>query len=292
MPRLVSGLAFALALSVVLAPSAAAARQPAQASLTESDIQRLKTAVADARVDVDRAKLRDAQLAASLSRQLSDLSDEVTYLSVKLRKDSQVPRAEYLELRDRIDDLRAKAQGDRDRARREPASARSAGNEIVVGTELDVRLLDPLSSARNQVEDRFRATTVLDLQVDDRVVIPAGSEMRGVVSAVDKAGRLDRKGSLQLAFDQITIDGRQYALRGTVTQAFEGEGLKGEAGKLGTGAAAGGIIGGILGGLKGAIAGILIGGGGVAAATPGTDAHLEQGTILRVRLDQPPQIER
>lgn len=290
MSRLVSGLAFALALSVVFAPSAAA-RQSSQASLTDTDVQRLKTAVADARVDVDRAKLRDAQLAASLSRQLNDLSDEVIYLSVKLRKDSQVPRAEYLELRDRIDDLRAKAQGDRDRPRREPASAR-ADNEIVVGTELDVRLLDPLSSARNQVEDRFRAITVLDLQVDDRVVIPAGSEMRGVVSAVDKAGRLDRKGSLQLAFDQITIDGRQYALRGTVTQAFEGEGLKGEAGKLGTGAAAGGIIGGILGGLKGAIAGILIGGGGVAAATPGTDAHLEQGTILRVRLDQPPQIER
>src|SRR5204863_9556791 len=132
---------------------------------------------------------------------------------------------------------------------------------------------------------------VVDLQIGERVIIPAGSEMRGIVSAAEKAGRIDRKGSLQLAFDQITVNGRQYRLHGTVTQALEGEGLKGEAGKLGTGAAAGGIIGGILGGLKGAIAGVLIGGGGVAAATPGTDAELTQGTILRVRLDQPPIID-
>jgi hypothetical protein len=140
------------------------------------------------------------------------------------------------------------------------------------------------------VEDRFRATTVVDLRIGDNVLIPAGSEMRGIITSLEKAGRLDRKGNMTLAFDQITVDGVRYAMRGTVTRAFEGEGLKGEAGKLGTGAAAGAIIGGIIGGVKGAIAGVLIGGGGVAAATPGTEAELEPGTILRVRLDQPPPI--
>ena len=40
--------------------------------------------------------------------------------------------------------------------------------------------------------------------------------------------------------------------------------------------------------MKGAVAGILIGGGGIAAATPGKDVELTPGTILRVRLDQPP----
>ena len=39
-----------------------------------------------------------------------------------------------------------------------------------------------------------------------------------------------------------------------------------------------------------AIAGILIGGGGIVAATPGKDVELAPGTILRVRLDQPPVI--
>jgi hypothetical protein len=94
---------------------------------------------------------------------------------------------------------------------------------------------------------------------------------------------------MTLAFDQITVDGTRYPMHGTVTKAFEGE-MKGEVGKLGVGAAAGAIIGGIIGGAKGAVAGVLIGGGGVAAATPGTDAELAPGTILRVRLDQPPPV--
>ena len=61
------------------------------------------------------------------------------------------------------------------------------------------------------------------------MLIPAGSVMRGVVSSVDKASRTDRKGSLTVAFDQITVRGRNYPMRGTVTQALESEGIKGEA---------------------------------------------------------------
>ena len=50
----------------------------------------------------------------------------------------------------------------------------------------------------------------------DRMLIPAGSEIRGVVSSVDKAGRLDRKAQMTLSFDQITIDGRDYPIQGMV----------------------------------------------------------------------------
>jgi hypothetical protein len=278
-------IAIAVAL-LVIAPAAGSAQT--SSSLSDSDIQRLRTAVVDARGDVDRARARDQQLAASLSKELDGLADEVTYLAVKLRKEQQVPRSEYMDLRDRIDDLRTRARGDSTPPSTTSSSAAIA-SEIPVGTELDVRLLDPLSSGRNQVEDRFRATTMVDLRIGDQVLIPAGSEMRGVIMSLEKAGRVDRKGNMTLAFDQITVDGTRYAMHGTVTKAFEGE-MKGEVGKLGVGAAAGAIIGGIIGGAKGAAAGVLIGGGGVAAATPGTDAELEQGTILRVRLDQPPPI--
>jgi hypothetical protein len=282
MQRVLIGLALAL---FVIAPATGGWAQPSS-SLTDTDIQRLRTAVADARADVDRVRARDQQLAASLSKELDDLADEVTYLAVKLRKEQQVPRSEGMDLRDRIDDVRTRTRGDST----PPAStATAASDEIPVGTEIDVRLLDPLSSGRNQVEDRFRATTVVDLRMGDRIVIPAASEMRGVITSLEKAGRVDRKGNMTLAFDQITVDGTRYPMRGTVTKAFEGE-IKGEVGKLGVGAAAGAIIGGIIGGAKGAVAGVLIGGGGVAAATPGTEAELAPGTILRVRLDQPPPV--
>ena len=72
-----------------------------------------------------------------------------------------------------------------------------------------------------------------------------------------------------------------------MTQALESGGYKDDAGKIGAGAAVGGIIGGILGGLKGAVAGILIGGGGVVAATEGKDVELSPGTVLRMRFDEP-----
>ena len=292
MLRLASS-ALALALLVTQAPLAAQSTAPpipapSTASVTDTDVQRLRQALADATSEVDRVKTRDAATSSRLARELDDLRDEVAYLRVKLRKEGRVSRAEYFDLRDRIDDLRARAGADvataakRDRERSE--------REIPVGTEIDVRLVDGLSSGRNQVEDRFIATTVVDLQLGERVVIPAGSELRGIVSSVDKAGRVDRKAGLTLAFDRITLNGREREIRGIVTDTIEGEGVKGEVAKIGTAAGAGAIIGGILGGVKGAIAGILIGGGGIVAATPGKDVELAPGTILRVRLDQPPVI--
>ena len=83
------------------------------------------------------------------------------------------------------------------------------------------------------------------------MLVPAGSMMRGVVSSVNKAGRIERKGSLTVAFDRVTVDGRAYPIRATVTQALESEGISGEAGKIGAGAGVGAIIGGILGGVEG-----------------------------------------
>jgi hypothetical protein len=95
---------------------------------------------------------------------------------------------------------------------------------------------------------------------------------------------------MTVAFDQITVRGRSYPMRGTVTQALESEGIRGEAGRIGAGSAVGAIIGGIMGGVKGALLGVLIGGGGTIAATEGKDVTLPAGTLLRVRLDSPPNI--
>jgi TolA-binding protein len=160
-------------------------------------------------------------------------------------------------------------------------------NEVPAGQEIDVRLERDLSSSTAQVEDRFNATTVVDLYQGNDVLVPAGSTLRGVVSSVSKATRTDRKGSLTVAFDQVTIRGRSYPIHGTVTQAIESEGIKGEAGKIGAGAGVGAIIGGILGGAKGALLGVLIGGGGTIAATEGKDVTLPAGAVLRVKFDQP-----
>jgi hypothetical protein len=166
-------------------------------------------------------------------------------------------------------------------------------NEIPVGAEFDVRLQATLTSKTSEVEDRFDATTMVDLRDErGRVLVPAGSVMRGVVSSVNRATRTDRKGAMTIAFDRVTIEGRSYPMRATVSQALASEGIMGEKEKIGIGAGVGGILGAILGGGKGALAGILIGGGGTIAATEGKDVELPAGTVLRVRMDSPLTINR
>jgi len=292
--------AAAAALAVALLP-ALARPAAAQSTVTAADVQRLQDTIYDASRDIAPLRSRDTALASQLQADLDDARDEAIYLKVKLRRNEPIASSEYSDLRDRIENIRSRARGDssggytpppsdadRDRSRSSSTGTRTANaNEVPAGTEFDVRLQNSLSSDTAKVEDRFEATTMVDLMQGDRVLVPAGSVMRGVVSAVNKAGHIERKGSLHVVFDQVKIRGRSYPIRATVEQALESEGIKGEAGKIGAGAGVGAILGAILGGAKGALAGILVGGGGVIAATEGKDVELPAGTVLRVRLDTP-----
>lgn len=288
-----------LVLASLIAGLATMAATPApaqQAAVTQADFARLDEALADAAREVAALRSRDSALADRLQAELNDLRDEVAYLKVKQRKERSVTRTDYFDLRDRIDDVRMKARGESRPAaagggQPAPAAAeaprRSAPGEIPVGQEIDVRLQTRLSSGTAQVEDRFEATTLVDLYQDEKVLVPAGSVLRGIVRSVDPATRTDRKGSLTLAFDRITVRGREYPIRATVTQALESEGIRGEIGRIGTGAGVGAIIGGIIGGVRGVLAGLIIGAGGTIAATEGKDVDLPAGTVLRVRFDSP-----
>ena len=286
-----------------------AASAAAQGNVTQADIQRLQDNVYQAGTDVTQARTRDAARANQLQAELDDLRDEVIYLKVKLRKEGSLVRSEYADVRDRVENLRTRARGDATNASTPPAPAPAAAPQaprtttnapaatpaagtaqIPVGTELDVRVGTRLNSGTAAVEDRFEATTLVDFNSGGRTLVPAGSVMRGVVTSVEPATRTNRTARMTLSFDQLTVNGRAYPMRGTVTQAIEGEGIKGETARIGTGAGVGAIIGGILGGFKGALAGILIGAGGTLAATEGKEVDLPAGSVLRVRVDQPVQI--
>jgi len=166
----------------------------------------------------------------------------------------------------------------------------STPGTIPAGQEVDVRLRETLSSETAQVEQRFETTTVVDLVQNGRVLVPAGSVVEGVVSDVDKAGRVDRDGALALTFDRLHVNGRERDIRGSATQVFESRGIREEGTVLGAGAGVGGIVGGIIGGVKGAIIGAVIGAGGAIAATDGKDITLPAGSIVRIRLDSPVRV--
>jgi len=302
--------ALAAILSAALASPAVAQNS---SPVSQADIQRLQDSVSQASTEVQQVKGRDAARATQLQTQLDDLRDEVTYLKVKLRKEGSLQRSEYANVRDRLDDLRSQATSSATAstpaggstttnraAAAAPAAASGAraatqttagGVEVPSGTEMDVRLTNALNSGTVKVEDRFEGTTLVDVNINGRVVIPAGSVMRGVVSSVEPATRTNRTAKMTVSFDQVTVNGRMYPIRGTVTQAIQGEGIKGETGRIATGAGAGAILGGILGGVKGAVLGAVIGGGGITAATEGKEIDLPQGTVLRVRLDSPVSIQ-
>jgi hypothetical protein len=283
------------------APAAAAATVPAvqQGSVSTSELRELERRVDDLRDRIETLRDRDTALARSLQTEADELRDEAIYLRVKARRDT-VTRAEISDLRDRIDRFERRVSGGSsggittgvstggDRSGSERVVRREG--EVPVGQEIDVRLQSSLSSETAQVEDRFEATTLVDLQEGERVLIPAGSTLRGTVKSVQRAGRLDRRASLTLAFDLLRIGERSYPIRATVSEALESGGYREDAGRIGAGAAVGAIIGGILGGFKGAMAGVLIGGGGTIAATEGKDLRLDVGTVLRVRFDEPVQV--
>jgi hypothetical protein len=249
-------------------------------------------------------KVEDAQAAydrnqTSADRQeISDIRDELGYLRVKQRLGQTVTRTERTRLNDRVDRFLLRLNGrassssgvydrtNRDRDRVGSNQGRT-GLEIPSGSEVDVRLVTALTSDTAQVEDRVEATTMIDLYRGNELLVPAGSVLTGWVTSVDRASRTDRKGTLTIEFNRLRLNNRNYDVKAYVTQALESEGLKGETARIGAGSAVGAIIGGILGGVKGAIAGILIGGGGVIAATEGKDVHLPEGTVLRVRFDSP-----
>ena len=261
----------------------------------------LATNVAFAQVAIDMATLErrveDAQTAYERNRvvgdqqEMNEIRDDLGYLRVKARRGETVTRTERQRLSDRVERFLTRINTTTTRTAASTiaiapatapaialataaASARHGRLEIPGGTEVDVRLVTPLTSDTAQVEDRVEATTMVDLYNGNDLIVPAGSVMTGWVTSVDRASRTDRQGSLTIEFNRVRINNRNYDTKAYVTQALESDGIKGEAGRIGAGSAVGAIIGGILGGVKGAVAGILIGGGGVIAATEGKDVHL------------------
>lgn len=236
-------------------------------------------------------KLQDAQTtfnrvtnaSADDADQLKELQDDLAYLRVKARRGDNPSSNERRELGERIDQFALRAQNRVSSSREERIS--TSQRMIASGSEIDVKLQTRLYSDTAKVEDPVEATTVIDLYRGDDLLVPAGSLLTGYVSSVNKASRTDRKGELTVQFTRLSINGRSRDVRAHVTQVLESDGLRGEAGRIGAGAGVGAILGGLLGGVKGAIAGILIGGGGVIAATEGKDVDLPVGTVLRVRFE-------
>ncbi len=154
---------------------------------------------------------------------------------------------------------------------------------VPAGTQLTIRLNNPLDSERNQVGDSFHGSLSNPIVLDGETVIPAGADVVGRVADVKSAGRFAGNSVLTLELTSLSVNGRTYNIQTNQwTRSGSGEGKK-TATKVGVGTAAGAILGGIFGGGKGAAIGAATGAGagtGVAAAKKGQQIQLPAEAVL------------
>jgi len=228
-------------------------------------------------------------------REFSDRADVLRQEILRMKDDLDrgsrgVSRTSIDSLRDRIHALHVDIDDALSRGYRRGTGTRLSLPE---GTEVSVRLEQPLSSRTARLEDRFEATVARPVYLDGRIVIPDGSRVQGTVTEVQRAQRPARGGRLNLAFDRLLLDdGSTVDLTARVVQVHEDIG-SGDTVKQGAiGAAIGGILGKVLGGTKGAIVGVLIGGAGGAIASNGDDVELPAGTVFTLQLDRAVNVTR
>ncbi|HZT31899.1 MAG TPA: hypothetical protein VFA33_18565 [Bryobacteraceae bacterium] len=162
---------------------------------------------------------------------------------------------------------------------------------LSAGTILSVRLIEGLSSDRNQPGDTFTGTLDAPLVADGFVIAERGARVEGRVVESEKAGRVKGLSSLGVVLTRLhTSDGQKVAIK-TDTFTKQGQASHGtDAAKVGGGAALGAIIGAIAGGGKGAAIGAGVGGAagaGDVVLTRGKPAVLPTETRIQFRLSEP-----
>jgi hypothetical protein len=161
---------------------------------------------------------------------------------------------------------------------------------IPAGTVLPVELRTSVNSASSQVEDPVRGTLRQAVVIDGHEVLPAGSALRGVVTDVQRSGRVKGRAHVSLRFNSIDARDEQLEVRTAAIGRTAPATKKEDATKIGVGAGAGAVIGGIVGGGGGAAKGAAIGGAGgtgVVLATRGKEVSIPAGASLSVKLAEP-----
>jgi len=167
---------------------------------------------------------------------------------------------------------------------------------LAAGSHFDMAATDTITSRTAKPGDAFRARVVEDVRnAAGKVVIPAGSQVNGTITAVKPAPNPNTPGTLTLGVSSVTIRGTNYPLEATIDSletVHKGRGITtGDAAKVGAGAVAGAVLGRVIGGNKrGTIIGGIVGGAvgaGVAQTSKDSDIVLPAGAHIIVTVTKP-----
>jgi hypothetical protein len=173
-----------------------------------------------------------------------------------------------------------------------PPPPEPAAKKLILdqGTELAIRLIDPIDSEKNHTGDTFHATLNAALNSDGEQAVPAGAELIGHLAEVKSAGKFAGQSDLVLQLDSLSFAGKTYGLETDQYRKTGSSRGKNTAEKVGGGAIVGGIIGALAAGGKGAAIGTAAGagvGGGAQAASKSPPIKLPAETVLNFTLQAP-----
>jgi len=161
---------------------------------------------------------------------------------------------------------------------------------LAAGTELQVALDTPVSSATSKVGDSVRAHLTQAIIVDGATAIPEGSSVVGTVTEAVPVKKIGGAASVGVRFDAVELPGQTVVIDASIQQKAKSETAK-DAGTIAGATAAGAILGRVLSKhdkTKGTIIGGVIGGAagtGAAVATKGKDVEIAAGTPFVLKLE-------
>lgn len=183
-------------------------------------------------------------------------------------------------------------------------SVPSVPNELAAGTNFTVRLSDDLSTHDTHRGDSFRGVVAGNVYKDGRIIIPAGSGIRGVVTQVSQGHHVGPHATLHLRPEEIVLpDGTMYHIDAVALESsapgtrtnVEGSIVAShhyakDAVEYSAGAGAGAATGALVAGPVGAGVGSLVGAGLVSThmliGHPEA-ANVPEGSLLVFSLTQP-----
>jgi hypothetical protein len=168
------------------------------------------------------------------------------------------------------------------------ASRSASAHSFTSGSTISVTLGSTISSETASVGDAWRGTVAENLESQHGGMIPAGSQVNGVVTEVVSAARGSRA-MLDLAVRSISVMGRDELVNASGESVIAGSPRARNLGAIAGGVAAGALIGKIVGDGRNAAIGGIIGGAaatGVVAGSKGYQVVLKPGTRMSFTVDR------
>jgi len=193
----------------------------------------------------------------------------------------------------------------------EPARAENAATVMVAaGTKVPLVMKNAISTKSAKPGDNVYLETVFPVVQNNRILIPAGTYVQGLINRVERPGRIKGRAEVQMHFTTMIFpngytvslpgsldnvpgadDTHMQGKEGTV-QSDSGKGK--DAATIASTAGSGAVIGGLSRGAKGAAVGGGVGaavGTAIALLTRGNDVRLPSGTTVEMVLQRPLSLE-